>query len=112
MLSASRICRHRIKASASAWNESDVRLFAAIAEIARHSRKLKREAARDEESPHIDLHARDLRKVSDKPLAGGDVFANGDISIAAQITRYKAINLAPDAIFICTYTPGGASAIR
>lgn len=45
-----------------------------------------------------------------KQLASDDVFKNDDPSISAQITRLKSAN--PDAIFICTFTPGGASAIR
>lgn len=44
------------------------------------------------------------------PLAGNDVFKNDDPSISAQITRMKAADL--DAVYICTFTPGGASAIR
>ncbi|OJU49195.1 MAG: ABC transporter substrate-binding protein [Mesorhizobium sp. 61-13] len=48
----------------------------------------------------------------DKPLAGSSVFSGSDISIAAQITDFKAISPAPDAIFLCSVTPGGASAIR
>jgi branched-chain amino acid transport system substrate-binding protein len=45
-------------------------------------------------------------------LAGGDVFKNDDPSIAAQITRIKAASPAPDAIYLCSFTPGGASVIR
>lgn len=53
------------------------------------------------------------KKVSpDKPLAGGSVFSSGDISIAAQITDFKSLSPAPDSIFLCSVTPGGASAIR
>ncbi|CAI2931838.1 ABC transporter substrate-binding protein [Aminobacter niigataensis] len=53
------------------------------------------------------------KKVSpDKPLAGGSVFSNGDISIAAQITDFKSQSSLPDSIFLCSVTPGGASAIR
>jgi branched-chain amino acid transport system substrate-binding protein len=48
----------------------------------------------------------------DKPLAGGSVFSSGDISIAAQITDFKSLSPAPDSIFLCSVTPGGASAIR
>jgi branched-chain amino acid transport system substrate-binding protein len=45
-------------------------------------------------------------------LVGNDVFKNDDPSIAAQITRIKAISPAPGAIYLCSYAPGGASAIR
>lgn len=45
-------------------------------------------------------------------LLGRDTFKNGDPSIAAQITRIKGLQAAPDAIFMCSYTPGGASAVR
>lgn len=48
----------------------------------------------------------------DQPIAGSDVFKNDDPSIAAQITRIKSAAPAPDAIFLCSFTPGGASAIR
>jgi branched-chain amino acid transport system substrate-binding protein len=43
---------------------------------------------------------------------GNDVFKNDDPSIAAQITRIKAVSPAPDAIYLCSFTPGGASVIR
>jgi branched-chain amino acid transport system substrate-binding protein len=43
---------------------------------------------------------------------GLDTFRNEDPSIAAQITRLKGLPKQPDAIFICTVVPGGASAIR
>jgi len=43
---------------------------------------------------------------------GSDVFKNDDPSIAAQITRIKAVSPAPDAIYLCSFTPGGASVIR
>ncbi len=45
-------------------------------------------------------------------ILGKDTFKNDDPSIAAQITRIKALPKAPDAIFMCTFTPGGASAVR
>jgi branched-chain amino acid transport system substrate-binding protein len=43
---------------------------------------------------------------------GQDTFKNGDPSIASQITRIKALPSKPDVIHLCTYIPGGASAIR
>ena len=45
-------------------------------------------------------------------ILGNDTFKNDDPSIAAQITRLKALPKKPDAIFICSFTPGGASAVR
>ena len=41
-----------------------------------------------------------------------DTFANPDPSIASQITRLQGLDPAPDAIILCTYSPGGPSAIR
>ena len=43
---------------------------------------------------------------------GWDVFQNGDPSIAPQIDRLKTVSEKPDVIAICSYPPGGASAIR
>jgi branched-chain amino acid transport system substrate-binding protein len=45
-------------------------------------------------------------------IVGRDTFKNDDPSIATQITRLKALNPAPDVIALCSYTPGGASAVR
>ncbi len=45
-------------------------------------------------------------------IVGKDSFKNDDPSIAAQITRLKGLPKPPDAIFLCTFTPGGASAVR
>lgn len=45
-------------------------------------------------------------------ILGNDTFKNDDPSIAAQITRIKSLPTQPDSIFICSFTPGGASAIR
>jgi branched-chain amino acid transport system substrate-binding protein len=45
-------------------------------------------------------------------ILGNDTFRNEDPSIAAQITRIKALPTPPDAIYICSVTPGGASAVR
>lgn len=52
------------------------------------------------------------RVAGDKGIAGSDSFKNGDPSIASQITRLRAMSPAPDALYLCTYNPGGASAIR
>ena len=45
-------------------------------------------------------------------IVGRDTFKNDDPSIATQITRLRALNPAPDVITLCSYTPGGASAVR
>lgn len=45
-------------------------------------------------------------------VVGHDVFKNEDPSIAAQITRIKGLEKAPDVIQLCSHNPGGASAIR
>ncbi len=45
-------------------------------------------------------------------VLGQDTFKNGDASIAAQISRIKALPQPPDAIMLCSYIPGAASAVR
>jgi branched-chain amino acid transport system substrate-binding protein len=45
-------------------------------------------------------------------LLGQDTFLNPDPSIAAQITRILALQKKPGVIYLCSYVPGGASAIR
>ncbi len=45
-------------------------------------------------------------------VIGNDVFKNDDPSIAAQITRLKGLSPQPDVIELCSYPPGGASAVR
>ncbi len=45
-------------------------------------------------------------------LLGEDVFKNTDASIAAQVTRIKNLENPPDIIYICSYPPGAAMAIR
>jgi len=47
-----------------------------------------------------------------KALLGIDEFKNKDPSIATQIARMRALRQQPDVIFICTYVPGGATALR
>ena len=47
-----------------------------------------------------------------KALLGIDEFKNSDPSIATQIARIKALKTQPEVIFICSYVPGGATAIR
>lgn len=53
-----------------------------------------------------------LPKLSDAKLVGEDTFLNEDASIAAQITRIKALPEEPDAIMLCTMMPGAVSAIK
>lgn len=45
-------------------------------------------------------------------LAGDDTFLNNDPSIAAQTTRITGLAEKPDFIVLCSYAPGGPSAIR
>ena len=51
-------------------------------------------------------------KATGGKIVGQDSFKNDDPSIATQITRLRAVNPAPDVIEICSYPPGGASAVR
>ncbi|MGH0349018.1 ABC transporter substrate-binding protein [Sinorhizobium meliloti] len=43
---------------------------------------------------------------------GSDTFKNDDPSIQPQITRILALPEKPDVLMVCSYIPGGASAIR
>ena len=45
-------------------------------------------------------------------LAGQDTFQNSDTSIASQLTRMKQAKTKPDVIVVCSYPPGGATAMR
>lgn len=45
-------------------------------------------------------------------LLGRDSFLNNDPSIAPQATRILNLQKKPDVIFLCSYPPGGASAVR
>jgi branched-chain amino acid transport system substrate-binding protein len=45
-------------------------------------------------------------------VVGKDTFQNPDPSIAAQVSRIQSANPKPDLIRICSYLPGGASAIK
>ncbi len=51
-------------------------------------------------------------QLSGAAIVGRDTFKNGDASIASQITRIKNLGKEPDAIMLCSYVPGGASAVR
>lgn len=53
-----------------------------------------------------------MPKLAEATLVGEDSFLNEDASIAAQITRIKALPEEPDAIMLCTMMPGGVSAIK
>lgn len=53
-----------------------------------------------------------MPKLPDAKLVGEDTFLNEDASIAAQITRIKALPEEPDAIMLCTMMPGAVSAIK
>lgn len=45
-------------------------------------------------------------------LLGQDTFLNSDPSIATQATRILDLQKKPDVVFLCSYPPGGASALR
>jgi branched-chain amino acid transport system substrate-binding protein len=45
-------------------------------------------------------------------VVGTDTFENSDPSIAAQITRIRGLSEPPDVIGMCSYPPGGASAVK
>ena len=45
-------------------------------------------------------------------VVGRDTFKNNDASIATQISRIKALDPEPDAIMLCSYIPGAASAVK
>ena len=43
-------------------------------------------------------------------IAGEDTFQNSDPSVATQVSRIRSAN--PDGIFLCSYAPGGPSAVK
>lgn len=45
-------------------------------------------------------------------LLGNDTFLNGDPTIAAQVSRINGLAAKPDVVMLCSYAPGGPSAIR
>lgn len=45
-------------------------------------------------------------------IAGEDTFKNDDPTIQSQITRMGSAAVQPDAVILCSYIPGGASALR
>lgn len=45
-------------------------------------------------------------------IVGQDTFENADASIASQITRLRSQSPQPDVIAMCSYPPGGASAVK
>ena len=53
-----------------------------------------------------------LPQLADAKLVGEDTFLNEDASIAAQISRIKALPEEPDAIMLCSMMPGFVSAVK
>lgn len=53
-----------------------------------------------------------LPQLADATLVGEDTFVNDDASIAAQISRIKALPEQPDAVVLCTMMPGAVSAVK
>lgn len=45
-------------------------------------------------------------------LLGSDTFRNDDPTISSQVTRINSLPEAPEVIMLCSYAPGGPSAIR
>jgi len=45
-------------------------------------------------------------------ILGEDTFKNSDPSVAAQVTRIKALGTDPDLIMLCSFPPGGAVAVK
>ncbi|MDN5925525.1 MAG: ABC transporter substrate-binding protein [Hyphomicrobiales bacterium] len=58
------------------------------------------------------FNARWKELVGEEGFLGEDTWRNDDPSISAQITRLLALPQQPDVIMLCTYLPGGASAIK
>ncbi len=53
-----------------------------------------------------------LQDRDEASIIGRDTYMNDDPSIASQITRMRALDPQPDAIYMCSVMPGGGSAIR
>lgn len=53
-----------------------------------------------------------VSQIQDAEIVGQDTFLNDDPSIQSQITRIGASSEKPDLIMLCSYIPGGASALR
>lgn len=53
-----------------------------------------------------------LPQLPEAKLVGEDTFLNEDASIAAQISRIKALPEEPDAIMLCSMMPGFVSAVK
>jgi branched-chain amino acid transport system substrate-binding protein len=45
-------------------------------------------------------------------ILGEDTFKNGDPSVAAQVSRIRALPAEPDLIMLCSFPPGGAVAVK
>lgn len=48
----------------------------------------------------------------EQSILGNDTFKNDDPSIGSQVNRIQGLEETPDAIYMCSITPGGASATR
>lgn len=53
-----------------------------------------------------------FKQMEGTEIVGEDTFKNDDTSIAAQITRIKNVEEQPDVLVLCSFLPGGASALR
>jgi len=89
---------------------------AAVAEFAYDQKKLR--TAYVLVDPSIDQTKQSAQAFTDRwmslggTIVGQDTFQQGDQSIAAQITRVQDLPKPPDAIYVSSYPPGGARAIR
>ena len=53
-----------------------------------------------------------ISQIEGMQIVGEDTFLNDDPSIQSQITRISRAAEQPDSIMLCSYVPGGASALR
>lgn len=58
------------------------------------------------------FNARWKELAGEQGFLGEDTWRNDDPSISAQITRIQSLSVKPDVIMLCTYNPGGGSAIK
>ena len=58
------------------------------------------------------FNARWKELAGEQGFLGEDTWRNDDPSISAQITRIQSLAVKPDVIMLCTYNPGGGSAIK
>lgn len=59
-----------------------------------------------------DSYSSEWKSATNTAVVGEDTFANSDSSIASQITRIKNASPKPDVIVLCSFPPGGVSAIK